>query len=90
MKLTITATSATITKLTSGVKYDFTVTAKNLAGLGLQSNLVSIVPIQSELSISIPSWIKINEQWLHHDKISDLGYVGAIEYLINEGTIKLK
>ena len=83
-------TSVTITGLTSGVTYDFLVMAKNSAGIGLQSNSVSVVPIQKESAISIPSWIKTNAEWWSQNKISDIEYVRAIEYLINEGIIKLK
>jgi hypothetical protein len=39
---------------------------------------------------TIPSWIKTTAQWWAEGKISNLEYTQAIEWLINEGIIKLK
>ena len=85
-----TSTSANISGLTSGVTYDFKVIAKNSVGLGTESNVISITPSQLQSGISIPSWIKTNAQWWSQDLISDVEYVRAIEFLINEGIIKIK
>jgi hypothetical protein len=37
-----------------------------------------------------PSWIKTSAQWGVDGKISNMEYPKAIEWLINEGIIKLK
>ena len=85
-----TSNSATITGLTSGVTYDFKVIAKNSAGIGPESNTASVTIPNLKSGMLIPSWIKTNAQWWSQDKISDSEYVMAIEFLINEGIIKLK
>jgi len=81
--------SATITGLTNGVTYDFKVMAQNSVGIGPESNTVSSTPM-IDSGILLPSWIKTNALWWAQDKISDLEYVTAIEYLINNGIIKIK
>lgn len=83
------ATSTIITGLTNGITYDFRVMAQNSVGIGPESNLVSATPLR-ESGIFLPSWIKTNALWWAQGKISDLEYVTAIEYLINNGIIKLK
>jgi len=85
-----TTNSATIAGLTNGVTYDFKVMAKNSAGLAPESNTASGVPLLQESGLAIPSWIKTNAMWWSQDKISDIEYVRAIEFLINEKIIKLK
>jgi len=85
-----TSTSVTLKGLTNGVTYDFKVIPINANGSGPESNSVSAVPKMKEGGISIPSWIKTNAKWWSEDKISDLEYVRAIEYLINNGIIRLK
>ena len=82
-------TSSTITGLTNGVAYDFKVIAQNSVGLGPESDAVSATPMMNT-GILLPSWIKTNALWWAQDKISDVEYVTAIEYLINNGIIKLK
>ena len=64
--------------------------ARNSAGLGPESNTASVTLSALKSGISIPSWIKTNAQWWSQDKISDSEYVMAIEFLINEGIIKLR
>jgi len=39
---------------------------------------------------SIPDWIKNNAKWWAEGKISDFEYTQAIQWLINEGIIKIK
>jgi len=82
-------TSSTIIGLTNGVTYDFKVMAQNSVGLGPESDTVSATPMMNT-GILLPSWIKTNALWWAQDKISDIEYVTAIEYLINNGIIKLK
>ena len=82
-------TSSTIIGLTNGVTYDFKVMAQNSVGLGPESDTVSAIPM-TNTGILLPSWIKTNALWWAQDKISDIEYVTAIEYLINNGIIKLK
>ena len=80
--------SVTITGLTNGITYDFKVMARNSVGIGPESNTVYATPMMAS-GISLPSWIKTNALWWAQDKISDLEYVTAIEYLINNGIIKI-
>ena len=76
--------------MTNGVTYDFKVFAKNSVGQGPESNTVSITPGSLEQNYVIPSWVKNNAKWWSEGLISDMEYVKAIEYLINQGIIKLK
>lgn len=85
-----TSTSVLLTGLTNGVIYDFKVIAKNSVGSSPESNTVSSTPGTLEQNISIPAWIKNNAKWWSEGSISDLEYVRAIEYLINQGIIKIK
>ncbi|MEJ2259157.1 MAG: hypothetical protein P8X78_01375 [Nitrosopumilaceae archaeon] len=64
--------------------------AKNSVGIGPESNTASVTIPNLKSGLLIPSWIKTNAQWWSQDKISDSEYVMAIEFLINEGIIKLK
>ena len=64
--------------------------AQNSVGLGPISNTVSAIPGAPEAKLLIPSWIKMNAKWWSEGKISDVEYVAGIEYLVNQGIIKLK
>ena len=85
-----TTPNAVITGLTNGIPYDFKVMAQNSVGLGPVSNTVSAIPGAPEAKLPIPSWIKMNAKWWSEGKISDVEYVTGIEYLVNQGIIKLK
>lgn len=76
--------------LENGVPYSFKVSAQNSNGFGPESGLVTATPKSSVPQPVIPSWIKNNAKWWAEDKISNLEYVRAIEWLINQGIIKLK
>lgn len=39
---------------------------------------------------TIPQWIKTNTGWWSEGKISDAEYVQAIEYLLNQGIIRIR
>lgn len=39
--------------------------------------------------IVIPSWIKNDARWWTDDKISDMDFVNAVHYLLDEGIIRL-
>ncbi len=39
---------------------------------------------------TIPSWIKTNAEWWSNDQITDEEYITALEYLIEEGIIKIE
>ncbi len=82
--------NAVIQGLTNGVTYDFKVIPINSLGMGGVSNTVSVTPGSLDSKIIIPPWIKNNAKWWVEGIISDLEYVGAIEYLVNQGIIKLK
>ncbi len=82
--------NAVIQGLTNGITYDFKVIPINSIGQGPVSNMVSVTPGSTESKIIIPSWIKNNAKWWSDGIISDSEYVSAIEYLINQGIIKLK
>src|SRR5438445_9961334 len=38
---------------------------------------------------SIPSWLKNNAGWWHDEKIDDSDFVQGMQYLINQGIIKI-
>jgi len=60
-------------------------------GIGKESNIISAMPKSVTSSkYSIPSWIKINAGWWSEGKITDAEYVQAIEYLVNQGIIRIK
>ena len=83
------STSAVISGLTNGITYDFKVIAINSAGAGPVSNTVSATPGTSD-SIQIPDWVKKTAQWWAEGKISNKEYTQSIEWLINQGIIKIK
>jgi hypothetical protein len=86
----ITGSSTTVTGLTNGVSYDFKIQAINSKGLGPESNLITATPKTPGTTLQIPSWIKNNAKWWAEGRISDIEYVKAIEYLINQGIIRIK
>lgn len=84
------STSILVGGLTNGITYDFKVFAKNSVGISPESNMISSTPGVLEQNFVIPSWIKNNAKWWSEGSISDLEYVRAIEYLINQGIIRIK
>lgn len=86
-----TTPNAIITGLTNDVSYIFKVSAKNSEGAGKESITVSAIP-KSPLAPKyvIPQWIKTNAGWWSQGLISDSEYVQGIEYLINQGIVKIK
>jgi len=90
MEYSGTTKSAVITGLQNDVTYNFKIQGKNVVGLGPESNTVSVIPQSSLPQPILPAWIKTTAQWWAEGKISNLEYTKAIEWLINEGIIKLK
>lgn len=82
--------SVLVSGLTNGVTYDFKVTAKNSIGISQESNTVTATPGTLEQKFVMPSWVKNNAKWWSEGLISDIEYVNAIEYLLNQGIIKIK
>lgn len=85
-----TSTNAIITGLSNGEVYSFKVSAKNSLGFGPESVSVTAIPTGKQTSLSLPPWIKNNEKWWSEGLISDLEYVQSIEFLINQGIIKIR
>jgi titin len=85
-----TIPEAIITGLTNDVSYNFKVSAVNSEGTGKESNSVSSIPKSPTAKFTIPQWIKTNAGWWSEGKISDAEYVQAIEYLINQGIIRIR
>jgi len=85
-----TTPEAIITGLTNNVSYQFKVVAINSEGTSKESNAVSATPKSVTHKFSLPSWIKVTAGWWSEGKISDSEYVQSIEYLINQGIIKIK
>ena len=81
--------SAVISGLTNGITYDFKVIPINSSGAGPVSNTVSATPGSFE-PISVPEWVKTTALWWAQGKISTLEYTQSIEWLANQGIIKLK
>jgi len=79
-----------ISGLQNDITYNFKVQAKNSAGLGQESNTVSVIPKSSTPQPVLPEWIKITAQWWAEGKISNLEYTQSIEWLINQGIIRLE
>lgn len=83
--------NAIITGLTNDASYNFKVSAINSEGIGKESVSVSVIPKSATNSIlKIPQWVKNNAEWWAQGLISDSEYAQAIEYLINQGIIKIK
>ncbi|MDH3516651.1 MAG: fibronectin type III domain-containing protein [Nitrosopumilus sp.] len=80
-----------ITGLTNDASYNFKVSAINSEGTGKESIAVSAIPKSPTApKYVIPQWIKINAEWWSQGLISDSEYVQAIEYMINQGIIKIR
>ena len=84
-----TSTSAIITGLANGQSYSFKVSAKNALGIGPESTPIISVPTGIQ-NLVLPSWIKNNAKWWAEGLISEREYVQSIEYLINQGIIKIR
>jgi len=85
------STKSTVIKgLQNDITYNFKIQAKNSEGLGPESNTVSVIPKSPLPQPIIPSWVKTTAQWWVEGKISNLEYSQSIEWLINQGIIKLK
>jgi len=84
-----TVPSGIISGLTNGITYDFKVIPINSIGAGPVSNTVSATPGAFE-PISVPAWVKTTALWWAQGKISTLEYTQSIEWLINQGIIKLE
>ncbi|WP_238536046.1 fibronectin type III domain-containing protein [Candidatus Nitrosopumilus salaria] len=83
--------NAIITGLTNDASYNFKVSAINSEGIGKESVSASVIPKSATNSIlKIPQWVKNNAEWWAQGLISDSEYAQAIEYLINQGIIKIK
>ena len=83
--------NAIITGLVNDASYNFKVSAINSEGTGKESSAVSVIPKSPDApKFTIPNWVKTNAGWWAEGKISDLEYVQAIEYLINQGIMKIK
>ncbi|MDH5431717.1 MAG: fibronectin type III domain-containing protein [Nitrosopumilus sp.] len=86
-----TTNNAIVTELTNDVSYNFKISAMNSEGTGKESISVSAIPKSTSSSkIIIPQWVKTNAGWWSQGLISDLEYAQAIEYLINQGIVKIK
>ena len=85
-----TSTSAEMAGLTNGVTYSFKVVAVNSFGEGPDSNTVIATPTKVGQNLILPYWIKNNAKWWAEGKISDFEYAQAIQWLINEGIVKIK
>lgn len=83
------STSAIITGLANGQSYSFKVSAKNSLGIGSESTPVISAPTGIQ-NLVLPSWIKNNAKWWADGLISEREYVQSIEYLINQGIIKIR
>ena len=81
--------TAIITGLTNGVTYDFRVIAINSKGPGPVSNTVTATPSSLD-SMIVPDWVKSTALWWAQGKISTQEYTQSIEWLINQGIIKIK
>ena len=84
------STSADIRGLTNGFSYAFKVVAFNDFGEGQESRSIVSTPTKPGSTLNLPNWIKTNAKWWSEGLISEREYVQAIEWLINQGIIKLK
>jgi large repetitive protein len=87
---TSSSTSAEIRGLTNGFSYNFKVVAFNDFGEGQESKTLVSTPKKPGSTLILPTWIKTNAKWWSEGLISDSEYVTGIEYLINQGIIKIK
>ena len=84
-----TTKSVTISGLQNDATYTFKVQAKNSQGFGPESTAVPVITRSAFPQPIIPEWIKTTAQWWVEGKISNLEYAQSIEWLINQGIIKL-
>ena len=84
------STSTSISALTNGITYSFKVVAVNALGQGQDSNTVIVTPIKPGQQLEIPTWLKTNAKWWAEGRISDVEYAQAIQWLINQGIVKIK
>ena len=63
---------------------------KYLISLILIIGIFSILPLATAQSSDVPDWVKNNAQWWAEGKISEQEYLNAIQFLVDEGIIKLK
>ncbi len=86
-----TTNNAIVTGLTNDASYNFKVSAINSEGTGKESISVSAIPKSPDApKLKIPQWVKTNAGWWSEGRISDSEYVQAIEYLINQGIVRIK
>ena len=85
-----TSTSAVMSGLTNGVTYSFKVVAVNSFGEGPESNTVIATPTKQGQNLILPSWVKNTAKWWAEGKISDFEYTQTIQWLINQGIVKIK
>ncbi len=50
---------------------------------------ISITSISAQSQGDIPSWVKNNAVWWGEDKISDSEFISALQFLINNGNLKV-
>jgi len=80
-----------ISGLTNDASYNFKISAINSEGTGKESTAVSAIPKSTTApKYLIPQWVKTNAGWWSQGLISDSEYVQAIEYMVNQGIIKIK
>ncbi len=84
------STSAEIRGLTNGFSYNFKVVAFNDFGEGQESKSIISTPKKPGSTLILPTWVKTNAKWWSEGLISDTEYAQGIEYLINQGIIKIK
>lgn len=82
-------TSTSITGLTNGVTYSFKVVAINAMGEGKESNTVVVTPTKAGQQLEIPLWLKTTAKWWSEGRISDFEYAQTIQWLINQGIVKI-
>lgn len=56
---------------------------------GITIVTLSRIPTLEEKSLIIPEWIKDNAKWWSEDSITDFDFTKGLEYLIEEGIVKI-